>query len=366
MSCTEGKMDRLRVLVLGAAFSADLHMNAYAAIRDRVEIAAIADLDAGRAKALEGRYGIEGYGLYGDFREAIAKVDCDLVDICLPNFLHCEPSLLALESGRHVICEKPMATTVADAERMTACAKANGRHIYYAEDWLFAPALRKALEIVRSGGIGELQYIRARECHGGSHSPFAQKIEYCGGGSMIHLGIHPVGFVLAAMGGGWREVVAMASGGGAGNIRHNSMEGEDWAAAMIKFIDGRTALVEGNYLTCGGMEDSIDFYGTSGCQHADLTFSSALSCFSAGGLDYTVEKAETTTGWSRPAVDEKYNMGYNDEIARFVELASQGREADKGARGEDGLEALRLVECIYRSAREGVAVRNPYNDITVV
>lgn len=355
-------MEKLKVLLLGAAFSADLHMNAYAGMRDKAKIVAIADLDAGRVKALAGRYGIEGYETYGDFREAIAEADCDLVDICLPNFLHHEPALLALKRGRHIICEKPLSVSAALAGEMVECARENGKHIYYAEDWLYAPAVRKALAIVGAGGIGEVQYIRARESHGGSHSPFAQKIAYCGGGSMIHLGIHPLGFVLAAMSGagGWRGVMAMTSAGGAGNIRHKGMEGEDWAAAMIRFADGRTALVEGNYLTCGGMEDSIDFYGNAGCLHVDLTFSSALSCFSLGGLEYTVEKAEITNGWSRPAVDEKYNMGYVAEINRFVDLALQNREADAGTRGEDGLAALRLVEAIYRSAREGALVTNPF------
>jgi len=352
-------MDKLRVLLLGAAFSADLHVDAYARNRDRVEIAGIADLDAGRVKSLAERYGFENYRRYGDFKEAIELCDCDLVDICLPNFLHYKPAILALNKGRNVICEKPLATTVERAREMVGCARRAGRHIYYAEDWLFAPAVRKALEIVRGGGIGELQYMRARECHGGSHSPFAQKIEYCGGGAMIHLGIHPIALALAVGDGAWTEVVAMASPGGAGNMRHKTLEGEDWAAALIRFAGDSAALVEANYLTCGGMEDVIDFYGTKGRLHVDLTFSSALNCFSVDGLDYTVEKAEITTGWSKPAVDEKHNLGYVSEITDFIGRALRNEPAGPGTRGEDGLAALALADCIYRSAHEGAAVKNP-------
>jgi predicted dehydrogenase len=349
-------VEKLRVLLLGAAFGADLHAYAYSRIRDRATIAGISNRNPERAKALAARYGIDGFQLYGDYREAIEKCDCDLVDICLPNFLHYEPAMLALKKGRNVICEKPLATSAAHGREMVGLAAEMGRHIYYGEDWMFAPAITKALEIIRGGGIGDLQYMRARECHGGSHSPYAQTIEYCGGGALVHLGIHPLGFVLAVKNHTWTHATAMTSAGGAGNMRHMALEGEDWSASLIKFEDGTAALVEANYLTCGGMEDVIDFYGTKGRLHVDLTFSSALNCFSVGGLDYTVEKAETTTGWSRPAVDERYNLGYVDEITHFVECAMENRPSCVGTRGEDGYEALRLAECLYRSAREGVTV----------
>jgi predicted dehydrogenase len=180
--------------------------------------------------------------------------------------------------GRHIISEKPLATTVEDAQEMVDAAMKAGKKIY-AEDWLFAPALNKALNIIEEGAIGKPMYIRARECHSGSHSPFTQAIKYCGGGCMVHLGIHPVGFLLALKNNSWTELVAMTSGGGGSNFIHKSMEGEDWSACIIKFEDGTSAVLEANYVTKGGMEDAVDFYGTNGCMHIDLTFSSAINCF---------------------------------------------------------------------------------------
>ena len=179
------------------------------------------------------------------------------------------------------------------------------KKLYYAEDWLFAPALNKALALIDEGAIGKPVYIRARECHNGSHSPFTQTIKYCGGGSMVHLGVHPISFMLGLKDGKWKELIAMTSGGKEKNLIHKNMEGEDWAVCSMKFEDGTTALLEANYVTIGGMEDVIDIYGTEGCMHIDLTFSSPIKCFSNHGLNYTVEKADITTGWSRPAVDEK-------------------------------------------------------------
>ena len=352
-------MAKVKVLLIGSAFSADLHMDAYARLKEKVEIAGICSKDSGQIEALAERYGIEGFTVYDDYIDAIAKTDCDVVDICLPSFLHHDVCMAALDNNKHVICEKPLATTVEAGREMVEKARQAGKNIYYAEDWLFAPAILRALAIVDEGAIGKLMYVRARECHGGSHSPFAQTIEYCGGGSMIHLGIHPIGFVLHLKNNLWTEITAMKSGGLSDNIYHKSLEGEDWCTAIVRFADGTSATLEGNYLAKGGMEDCIDFYGDQGCLHVDLSFTGAVSCFSVPGVSYTIEKAEITTGWSRPAVDEKYNLGYVGEISHFVECISDGRTAKAGLRGEDGLEALEVVKLIYKSAEEGRTIRNP-------
>ncbi len=350
--------DKVKVLIVGAAFSADLHSDGYARIPDKVEIVGIVDKAIDKAHALADKYGFENYQAYDDFSTAIAEADCDVVDVCMPNFLHHPVTMAALKQGRDVICEKPLATTVEDAREMVETAKSMDKHIYYAEDWLGSPALKKARELVESGAIGELTFVRARECHSGSHSPFAQTIEYCGGGAMVHLGVHPVGFMLALKNNRWKELVALTSGGGETNLIHNTMEGEDWAGALMRFEDGTTAVLEANYVTAGGMEDVIDFYGTKGCLHVDLTFSSAIKGYSIPGFDYTVEKAEVTTGWSKPAVDERYNLGYVDEINHFVDCIAQNKEADIGLRGVDGLETLEVINLIYKSSREGVRITN--------
>ena len=351
-------MGKVRVLLIGAAFSADLHAEGYARCGDIAELVAICDKDTSRIKTLADRYGFKDYAVYDDMFKAIEEVDCDVVDICLPNFLHHDAALAAFKKGRHVISEKPLATTVEDAKEMLDAAEAAGKKLYYAEDWLFAPALNRALEVIDEGAIGKPMFVRARECHNGSHSPFAQTIKFCGGGSMVHLGVHPVCFMLALKNNRWTEVVAMTSGGGENNLRHKTMEGEDWGAALMRFEDGTTALLEANYVSEGGMEDVIDFYGDQGCLHVDLTFSSALNLFSIPGAKYTVEKADITTGWSKPAVDEKFNLGYVNEIRHFMESARDNKDAKVGLRGIDGYEAIRVINLIYKSAREGVAVKN--------
>ncbi len=351
-------MKKLKVLLVGAAFSADLHADAYSRILDKAEIVGICDKDLSRVRSLAERYGFAGYTAYDDFADAIERCECDLVDVCMPNFLHHDVAVRALRRGHDIICEKPLATSVADAQDMVDTASRLGRHIYYAEDWLFAPAFRKAKEILASGKVGRPLYIRARESHCGSHSPFAQLLKYCGGGCMVHLGVHPVGFMLSLKNNEWTELIAMTSGGKEQNLVHTQMEGEDWAGVFVRFRDGTYATLEANYVTVGGMEDVMDIYCEQGCIHVDLSFSGPVKVFSIPGLDYTVEKAEITTGWSTPAVDEKYSLGYCGEIRHFVECALGGRDADVGLRGADGLETLKFIHLAYKSAREGMRMEN--------
>ena len=355
-------MEKLRVLLIGAAFSADLHSDGYSRLLDKVQIVGICDRDTSRVEALAKRYGFTDYAVYDDYDTAIAQCECDLVDICMPNFLHHDVAIKALNAGHSIICEKPLATSVADAQDMVDTAARRGKHIYYAEDWLFAPAFRKAKSILESGQLGKPLYLRARECHSGSHSPFAQLLKYCGGGCMVHLGVHPVSFMLALKDNKWDSLTAMTSGGKEHNLVHDQMEGEDWAGAFMRFDDGTYATLEANYVTVGGMEDVLDIYCEQGCIHVDLSFSGPVKVFSIPGLDYTVEKAEVTTGWSTPAVDEKYSLGYCGEIRHFVECALAGCDAQVGLRGIDGLETLKVIHLIYQSAKDGTHIRNPHKE----
>lgn len=351
--------DKKRVLLIGAAFSADLHMEGYDRCQDLARVVAICDRQKERVVALAERYHLSDYEIYDDYKKAIDEVDCDVVDICLPNFLHCEVALYAFSKGRHVVCEKPLAVTVEQAEQMVQASVDACKHLYYAEDWLFAPSINRARAILEEGAIGEMKMFRARECHSGSHSPFVKTLQFCGGGTMIHLGVHPAGFALALKNNEWVSVMGNVTGGGDQNLVHTDMEGEDFASAVVTFKDGTKAILEANFLTVGGMEDIIDIYGTEGCLHVDINFSSAVRCFSIPGVSYTIEKAEITNGWSFPAVDEKYNLGYVDEIRHFMTCLHNDADAKVGLRGVDGLEALYLIRAIYQSAKEGRVVYNP-------
>ncbi len=345
-------METVGVGIVGSAFAGGLHADAYGRC-PHAEIVAAHDMVPERLGEFCDQHQIP--NACSTLDELLGRDDVQMVSICTPNFTHKELVTEALKAGKHVVCEKPLATTAEDGRAMIEAARVAGRTLMYAEDWVFAPALVRTRELIEEGAVGEVCYVKAKETHNGSHSIYAQRKEYCGGGAMIHLGIHPVGLVLALLG-EVTEVVGSVSGGEAANLVHKEYTGEDWAVGLLAFAGGARALVEGNYVTVGGMDDAVEVYGAEGVIKVDLTFGSPLRVYSRPGFTYAVEKADTTKGWTRPAVDEMRNLGYPDEIAHFVDCVRLGEAPRAGVRGEDGLRCLETVLAIYESARTGQVV----------
>jgi predicted dehydrogenase len=345
-------MEKLRIGIIGSKFAAMLHAESYQRCPS-AEMHAVAAID--NLDEFADQYRIP--KRYPDYREMFEKEELDLISVCVPNFLHREVVVSAAEAGlKGIICEKPLATSMEDGQEMIRICRDRQVKLMYAEDWISAPALIRAREIIQEGGIGDILYVKAKETHNGSHSVFAQQKKFCGGGAMIHLGIHPIGFLPWLTGQDIRQVMGMATGGGDENLLHKHYTGEDWAAALLMFENGARGFVEGNYITCGGMDDRIEIYGTEGNIHVDLTKGSPLYVYSRPGFEYAVEKADFTHGWTQPAVDEFMSLGYVNEIARFVDCVQQGNPPPEGTSGEDGLKALAVTFAIYESARTGQLV----------
>jgi len=342
-------MEKLKIGIIGSKFAAMLHAESYKRCSS-VHMHSIAAID--NLNEFADEYQIP--NRYSDYREMFEKEDFDLISVCVPNYLHRDVVVAAAEAGKKaIICEKPLATSIEDAQEMVKICRDKQVKLMYAEDWIFAPALIRAKEICQEGGIGDILYVKAKETHNGSHSVFAQQKKYCGGGSMIHLGIHPVGFLPWLTGQDITHVMGMKTEGLEKNLLHKNYTGEDWAAALVMLENGARGFVEGNYITCGGMDDKIEIYGTEGNIHIDLTKGSPLSVYSRPGYEYAVEKADFTHGWTKPAVDEFMSLGYVNEITHFVDCVQNDKQPLKGMSGEDGIKALAVTFAIYESAEKG-------------
>lgn len=344
-------MDKVRIGIVGSKFAADFHADSYRRCPG-AEIAAVAAID--NLEEYARKWNVP--KTYEDYKEMIAKEEIDVVDVCVPNFLHHDVAVAAAAAGKHVITEKPLATTVKDAREVVEACKKNKVILCYAEDWVFAPALVRAEEIIREGGMGKVFWIKAKECHNGSHSKFAQLKQYCGGGSLMHLGIHSIGWLRAFLGQKVVEVTGKVTGGGDKNFHHKNYTGEDWGCAILKFEDGTRAFIEGNYITVGGMQDTIEIYGETGCMHIDVTHSSPIRAYSQKGYGYAIEKTDFTHGWTRPAVDEFRNLGYVEELAYFIECLRKKQPPRFGVRAEDGAACVEVINAIYESAEKGKSI----------
>ena len=344
-------MDTVRIGIVGSKFAADFHCDSYSR-NPHVRLAAVAAID--NLESISRKWNIP--ATYQDYRQMFAREDLDLVSICIPNFLHHDAVIAASEAGIDVVCEKPLATTVADAREMIEVCRKNRTRLFYAEDWCFSPTMRRIDALIKEGAIGEILYVKAKEVHSGTHSPFARDKRTCGGGSLLHLGVHPVGYLLYLVGKGANPVVEVTgkiTGGLEKNFVHRENSGEDFGMGMLRFENGTFGFVEGNYITLGGMDDKVEIYGTGGVIKADLTHSSSIDLYSPEGVSYTIEKLDHNKGWLKPAVDEYYNLGYVSELAYFVDCARLDQDPFYGVNGEAGAACLEIVHAMYESSDTG-------------
>ncbi len=157
-----GSNDRLRVGLIGAgtiAFSA--HLPAIQTLRNSIELVAVADIREENAEKAARDFGASAW--YSDYRQLLERDDLDFVDICTPEFLHAEQTTAAAEAGLHVLCEKPMAPSLADADEMLDACKRNNVWLMIAHSRRFTPRYQRIREAIDRGEIGEVRYVRENE-----------------------------------------------------------------------------------------------------------------------------------------------------------------------------------------------------------
>lgn len=155
-------MTKLRAGLIGTGTIAhSAHLPAMQYLRHDIELIAVADIRAEAAQTAVTKYGAK--AAYSDYRELLARDDIDFVDICTPEFLHCEQVVAAAEAGKHILCEKPMAASVAEADRMIAAAKANDVMLMIGHSRRFTDRYRHAWQAVAEGRVGNVQIVRENE-----------------------------------------------------------------------------------------------------------------------------------------------------------------------------------------------------------
>jgi predicted dehydrogenase len=146
---------------LGIVSTADINTKllAGAAESSRIDVVAVGSRDLARAEAFAAHHGIP--RAYGSYEEVLADPEVEAVYIPLPNTLHCEWSIKAVEAGKHVLCEKPMSRHTADVEAAFDAAERNGRLLTEAFMYRHHPQTARLLELVAEGAIGELRLVRS-------------------------------------------------------------------------------------------------------------------------------------------------------------------------------------------------------------
>jgi len=221
-------------------------------------IVALSDLDESRARALSLRYGGD---VERNWRSLVQREDVDAVIVSTPPSLHAEMSIEALQSGKHVICEKPLARTPDECRMMTAAAKRSGRFLATGFNYRFYPSILKARALLDSGIIGELDHIRSYAGYtAAEHNPaWVHDADIMGGGALRDNGIHLIDLTRYFLG-EVEEVKGFAS-----NSAWNFKGCEDNGFALLRSPKGVIATLQASWTEWRGYRFLIELYGSLGC-----------------------------------------------------------------------------------------------------
>ena len=349
---------KTKVVLLGAGFIADIHVESYHRFVPDAEIVGVYTRDKAKADQFAHNHGIP--QAFDDLERAITESGCDVVDICLPNFRHYEAVLLAASASKHVILEKPISLSLEQADEMIRACRAADVLLCYAEELCFAPKYERARRLVDEGAVGELYMLKQSEKHSGPHSDWFYDIAQSGGGVLMDMGCHALGWfrwMLGAAHGQPRKAISVYAS--LGTVLHGSRtRGEDNSVVIVEFEGGVTCVAEDSWARHGGMDDRCEIYGTGGLIQADLFHGNSALTYSKNGYGYALEKADTTQGWSFTVFEEAFNQGYPKELAHFIDCVRRG--TPPLVSGEDGRAVLELIYAAYESARTGQKVMLPF------
>jgi predicted dehydrogenase len=384
-------MAKIKVGLVGCGFVSELHMYAYKRVYG-VDAAVVAVAARGdHVVPFARKHAIA--TTYRSFEDLIADRDIDVVDICTPPMLHAAMIVAAMRAGKHVICEKPFAgyfgrdgdtapigrhvpkalmyqRLIEEMDATRATIAASGRLFMYAEDWIYAPAVIKTVEILEATR-DKILFIKAEESHSGSHAAHAAQWSMTGGGSLIRMGCHPLSTVLYL-----KQVEARARGeritvtavtADVGNvaaglppqdhayIKSNPVDVEDWGMLTLTFSDGTKATVFSGDMIMGGVRNVIETYTSGGSLFANITPNNHLTSYLTDEQKlanvYITEKVDRKTGWQFVCLEEEWTRGYLQEIQDFMECVAVGRQprADLAL----AYETIKVNYAGYWSAEEG-------------
>jgi UDP-N-acetylglucosamine 3-dehydrogenase len=317
---------------VGIVSFAHVHAPGYASVLSSLDadFVGVADDDASRGRGAAERFGVR---FFEDARGLFEAADA--VVVCSENRNHARDVIAALESGVHVLCEKPISTTVEDAQAMILASEESGYQLRIAFPVRYLPAIKRAREIVRSGGIGRVLAVNGTN-HGQIPGGWFLDPELAGGGAVMDHTVHVADALRWMLGTEARSVYAEigtffgAEGIDDGAILTLELEGGVIADGAFATIDPSWSRGE-SYPTWGDV--TLRITGTSGVVNVDA-FAQRLTIF---------DHKAGNVSWTHTGDDMNVLM-----LEDFLQGIAEGSPA--GASGVDGLRALEIVLAAYRSA----------------
>src|SRR6202162_83545 len=343
---------RVKVGIIGSQFQADIHATSLQMMPGVAEVVAVASPTPGNATAFAKRFGIP--RAFTDYREMLKERDIEMVTTATPNSLHAQMTNDCAAAGKHIVCEKPLAMTIAEGEEMIAAPKRHGVLLMYGEELLFTPKYLKAKEMADAGAFGKIYLVKQSEKHFGPHSDWFWDVNRSGGGAFMDLGCHGIAFCYWFLGRSPIKSVYCQMGT---YVHGAKTKADDDCLCILEFENGAVGLIENSWARRGGMDDRIEVFGEAGVTYANLHMGNALPTFSENGYGYAAEKAPPTKGWTYLVFEVLWHYGFPQEMTHFARCV-RGKEEPQ-ATGEDGLVVMKVLYAAYASAGEGRKIQMP-------
>jgi len=344
----------LKIGLIGCGDITRAHVEGWKTVADRAEIVALADISGENAQKRAAQIGRE-VKTYHDYHDLLADKGIDAVDICLPHHLHGQAIVAAAEAGKHLMTEKPLCLTLAEAAEIARAVEKNGVVMMAGHNQLFFPAVLQAKQMIMNGDLGEIYLIHSLDC-GARRRPLSlnkatwskpadaagfgwrNDPDKMGGGELIDTGYHPTYRLLFLAGERPAEVTAML-----GRYRL-PLAREDTANVLVKFENGLTGKIFTSWAmrAPGATPTLFNVMGEAGQLWGEIN-----------KLYYQPVGFETPAVVSYP--DWNYARTFAAEIGHFVEAIEGGFEPLHSV--AEATETLRVILGAYQAAAEGKIVK---------
>ncbi|KAF2957203.1 hypothetical protein AS159_09220 [Thermotoga sp. Ku-13t] len=339
-------MKKVRIGIVGAGKISEVLHIPNTILSEYAELVAIADPNAQRLEQFKRK--LENVRFYENYQQMLEKEDIDAVIVATPNALHAEVSITALEKGKSVLVEKPMATNSQDALKMIEAAKKNKKILMVNHSQRFFPHHIKAKEIVQSGVLGEIRLVKTMFGHAGPEnwSPsaawfFDRNVAMFG--ALGDLGVHKVDLIRYITGLDIVECTGFIA------TLEKRASVEDVASAVLKLSNSALATLDSNWVTKGLEENYFVVYGEKGTMKVGQTDPTKIDIYLEkpfrmhGEIVLRPLFTNEDPYWKMPVVDHfaKVCLGLEEPIVK----------------PEDGYIAVKVVEKIFESAKKGQAVK---------
>lgn len=344
--------DKLGVGIIGLGGIARTHIPGWVA-SEHAELVAGCDIDPEILPLWGEKHNIS--KLTTDPMELIDDPDVDIVDVCTPNMYHTEQTVAALDAGKHVLCEKPLAPTPDDIRKMIAARDRSGKLLMTAQHQRFRGISQALKAEIETGALGDVYHARSWMLRRGGlpvRPTFIYK-QHSGGGPCIDIGVHVLDLTLWLMGhpkpvavsGVARAALAHHEGAFSGwgkTLVPEDIDVEDFAAALVRFENGASLILEVSWLLhhdVKGPSSKIWLYGTEGgCEWPDAKVLAT---------NYETRQHYTTTLQITGDAMEPHAL----ECFEFARAVAEGDASPVPA--EESLYVQAILDGIYRSQEAG-------------